>query len=163
MRKPFYFALSLCVAMLASCTQKQGPSEQEIQERINAAVKTALEQKDSADAANRETYSSGSSSYSSSTSSQVSSSSSSSTSESEGSLEEKAYKKGYEYGMQQSHVVDDINFYLDESRGGIKSYYMNCVATKYSSGVGEENKTNRALFEEFKRGFIKGYEDGNAL
>lgn len=160
MRKQCYFALSLFVAMLASCTQKQGPSEQEIQERINAAVKTALEQKDSADAANRENYSSEPSTYSSSTSSQASSSSSSSTSESEGSLTEKAYKKGYDYGMQNSHV-NEMDWYLDENRGGLKSYYMNCVATSY--GVGEENKTNRSLFEEFKRGFIKGYEDGNTL
>lgn len=148
--------------MLASCTQKQGPSEQEVQERIEAAVKSALEERDSVDAANREAYNSenSSSSTSPSTSSQTSSSSSTSTSESEGSLTEKAYKKGYDYGMQQSHV-NELDYYLDESRGGLKSHYMNGVATKY--GVEEENKTNRKLFEEFKRGFVKGYEEGNTL
>lgn len=39
--KKFLF-LSLCVASLMSCGQKQGPSEQEIQERIDAAVEAAL-------------------------------------------------------------------------------------------------------------------------
>lgn len=34
--------VSLCVATLMSCGQKQGPSEQEIQERIDAAVEAAL-------------------------------------------------------------------------------------------------------------------------
>lgn len=36
---------SLCVATLMSCGQKQGPSEKEIQERIDAAVAAALESK----------------------------------------------------------------------------------------------------------------------
>ena len=36
---------SLCLATLMSCGQKQGPSEKEIQERIDAAVAAALESK----------------------------------------------------------------------------------------------------------------------
>lgn len=72
MRKLFYLALSLFVAVLTSCTQRQGPSEQEIQDRINAAVRTAL---DSVNSSNSDDASVSSSS--SSNADEVSSSSSS--------------------------------------------------------------------------------------
>lgn len=77
--KKYCLILSLCVAALASCTQKQGPSEQEIQERINAAVRTAL---DSANSSKPDDASFSSSSSSSSTSDDFTSSSSSSSSSS---------------------------------------------------------------------------------
>ena len=139
--------LSLCVATLMSCGQKQGPSEQEIQERIDAAVKAALEEK----SANESTTNI---SHASETTTNAVSEDASTN------LKEKAYKEGYDYGMEQSHVTE-MDWYLDESRGGLKSHYMNCVATEYC--LGEEHKTNKELFAEFKRGFIQGHKDGNAL
>lgn len=144
--KKILFA-SLCVATLMSCGQKQGPSEQEIQERIDAAVKAALEEK----SANEGTTSI--SSATETTTNAVSEDASTN-------LKEKAYKEGYDYGMSKSHV-NEMDWYLDESQGGLKSIYMNCVATE--NLLGEEHKTNKELFAEFKRGFIQGHKDGNAL
>lgn len=45
MKKLFYLGLFLGMVTLMSCGGKQGPSEQEIQERIDAAVKAALQER----------------------------------------------------------------------------------------------------------------------
>lgn len=80
MKKFFYFALTICMAVFVSCTQqKGGPSEQEIQDRIDAAVKAALAEKKSssdAEAAGTSASSSSSSDYSSASDTYTSSSSS---------------------------------------------------------------------------------------
>lgn len=47
MKKILIFIVPLCVAIFASCTQQKGPSEEEIQRRIDAAVKAALAEKPS--------------------------------------------------------------------------------------------------------------------
>lgn len=40
-----YNCLFFCIVLFTSCVQKQGPTEQEIQDRIDAAVKSALNEK----------------------------------------------------------------------------------------------------------------------
>ncbi|MBQ0050136.1 MAG: hypothetical protein KBT12_07900 [Bacteroidales bacterium] len=76
MKKVFYIALTICMAVFVSCTQqKGGPSEQEIQDRIDAAVKDALAEQASTASASV-TSSSFSSDYSSASDSYTSSSSS---------------------------------------------------------------------------------------
>ena len=139
--------LSLCVATLMSCGQKQGPSEQEIQERIDAAVEAALEEK----SANESTTNI--SDDSETTTNAVSEDASTN-------LKEKAYKEGYDIGIAQSHLLE-LDSYLDENEKSLKMLYMNGVATEKC--LGEEHKTNKELFAEFKRGFIQGHKDGNAL
>lgn len=42
MKKVSFLCIALCVALLASCAQKQGPSEEEIQKRIDDAVAAKL-------------------------------------------------------------------------------------------------------------------------
>lgn len=66
MKKLFYLVLTICMAVFASCTQqKSGPSEQEIQNRIDAAVKAALAEQSSTSGAEDVDHSASSSSYSS--------------------------------------------------------------------------------------------------
>lgn len=71
--------LSLVLASLMSCTQQKGPSEQEVQERIDAAVKKALAEK----SASSDTEASTCTSESSGNSSSPSTSKNTSTSSSE--------------------------------------------------------------------------------
>ena len=164
-RKYLLLVLGMTLCALCSCkqskpqAQEQGVMKEELTamlDSVKAAAKEEVKAEMQAETSSESSTQSSSEDYASSSSTSSSSSSSNQT------LSEKAYKKGYDYGMEQSHV-NEIDFYLNESRGGLKSHYINCVATNYSSGVGEENKTNKQLFNEFKRGFIKGYQDGNAL
>ena len=138
--------VSLCVATLMSCGQKQGPSEQEIQERIDAAVKKATEEKIATTNTTTNNYSQ--------------SANNAASNESRNPMEI-AYKKGYDYGMEGAHIYGGLNYFLKDDSRMLKQYYMNIVASQY--GIGDEYKTNRDIFDEFKRGFIKGHQDGNAL
>lgn len=83
--------------------------------------------------------------------------SSSSSTEASGSLAEKAYKKGYDCGMSR-HTIS-LDYYTEENEKELKdSYMMKC---RGYGGLGDENYNNKALYKEFRRGFFKGYEDGN--
>lgn len=66
---------SLCLATLMSCGQKQGPSEKEIQERIDAAVAAALESKQAEETSSNATTESEETSSSATTESMTTSSS----------------------------------------------------------------------------------------
>ncbi len=66
MKKLFYWVLPICVAVFVSCTQQSsGPSEKEIQDRIDAAVKAALAENPSSSGAEAATSSASSSASSS--------------------------------------------------------------------------------------------------
>lgn len=136
--------VSLCVATLMSCGQKQGPSEQEIQERIDAAVKEALEER------------------SATSNNQVSNQQSPTSSENKNSEvnAEFAYELGYRDGINCSQV-GTLDYFLQEDCKEIKSKYIH--SCQKGSKMGLENATNKEFYEQFKKGFIKGYEDGNAL
>lgn len=67
MKKILIFIVPLCVAIFASCTQQKGPSEEEIQRRIDAAVKAALAEKPSIPSSLESSDYNGSSSASSTT------------------------------------------------------------------------------------------------
>ena len=65
MKKLFCLALLICAAVIVSCTQqKSSPSEQEIQERIDAAVKAALAEQPASTSSTSAPSSSSSSNYS---------------------------------------------------------------------------------------------------
>lgn len=142
--------VSLCVATLMSCGQKQGPSEQEIQERIDAAVKAALEEQsatkqESADYSQNESNSEHPSISSEPDNSGVST--------------DVFYQKGYERGMGYAQC-NTLEYFTRNDAKEIKSLYQSWC--NYGRG-GKGNATNRELFEQFKKGFIQGYNDGNAL
>ncbi|WP_407405554.1 hypothetical protein [Sodaliphilus sp.] len=73
------------------------------------------------------------------------------------SLKERAYKEGYDKGML--HHTMRLGFYTDNNEKYLKDNYMS-DCRRYN-GLGEENYNNRALYNEYRRGFMKGYEDGN--
>ena len=77
----------------------------------------------------------------------------------EKSLASKAYEIGYDYGISRSNVVA-LEFYISYNERELKSRYIDeCQIT-----LGKENYNNQALYNEYRRGFLKGYEDGkNAL
>lgn len=83
---------------------------------------------------------------------------SSSTASSEMSEEEAAYKYGYNLGMVLH--TSRFTFFTENDEKQLKNSYMN-ECRKHGSRLGPDNYSNRALYEEFKRGFIKGFEDGN--
>lgn len=72
-------------------------------------------------------------------------------------LKEKAYKEGYDYGML--HHTMELKFYTKENEKNLKDDYM--TACRAYDGLGEENYNNRELYNIYRSGFMKGYEDGN--
>lgn len=78
------------------------------------------------------------------------------TSSPSASLKEKAYKMGYDRGIG-GHTID-LSYFTGENEKVMKSDYMGDC--RYF-GLGEENYNNRELYNEWRRGFLKGYEDGN--
>lgn len=73
--------------------------------------------------------------------------------------EEAAYKYGYNLGMVLH--TSRFTFFTENDEKQLKNSYMN-ECRKHGSRLGPDNYSNRALYEEFKRGFIKGFEDGNS-
>ena len=72
-----------------------------------------------------------------------------------GELAEKAYNRGYEDGMR--HHTGKLSHYTSENEKILKNEYM--LDCRYE--LGKENYNNKALYNEYRRGFLKGYEDGN--
>lgn len=103
MKKLFYLVLPICLAVFVSCTQQSGPSEKEIQDRIDAAVKAALAENPSSSGAEAVT-----SSASNSTSSSNYSSASSDTYTSSSSSER---KPGSSSPVGEYRFSDDYNDY----------------------------------------------------
>lgn len=98
-----------------------------------------------------------------STTTSYSTSSSSSTSHQEPSesLSEKAYILGVRDGKGY-HTVD-LNYLLKENEKQLKNRYMNrCSGSgKSEYYLPEEQWDNKDLYFEYKRGFLKGYENAN--
>ena len=77
--------------------------------------------------------------------------SSSPSTEASSSLANKAYEFGYDDGLHRFDI--GLDHFTKNNEARLKSTYMlNC--TRYK--LGEENKTNKALYKEYRRGFIKG-------
>ena len=144
--KYFYLFMSFILVSQTSCIQQQGPSEKEIQERIDAAVQAALEKKgeESTSSSNQPTISS--------------SSTSTSTSSSGDAMKKKAYDAGHRSGLFHQNV--ELEYYIENNEEELKDLYiLACVSSLY--GIGEENINNRELYNEFRRGFIKAHKDCN--
>jgi subtilase family serine protease len=70
-------------------------------------------------------------------------------------LASEAYEKGYDVGMTMH--TNSLDLYTKNDEKNLKdNYMMDCRAT-----LGKENYNNKALYKEYRRGFLKGYEDGN--
>ena len=66
-----------------------------------------------------------------------------------------AYEKGYDHGM--SYHTMRLDYYTENNEKELKSdYIIECQIS-----LGEENYNNKALYNEYRRGFLKGFEDGN--
>ena len=151
---------ALAIALLAVCScnqpkpqpQEQGVSKEELAAMLDS-VKAVAKEEAMAEMAAQSTQQS----TTQPSTSNASYSSSSSSAEPSGDLAKIAYKKGYDDGMS-CHTIR-LNFYTGDNEKQLKDKYMfNC---RLYDDLGEENYNNRALYNEYRRGFFKGYEDGN--
>lgn len=159
-QKAMFLALGITVFSLCSCNnqpkqQSQGITQEQLTSLLDSVKKTAKEEAKAElkEEVKAEIQSENDAQSSTSTTSTKSSSSSSS----DKSPEEAAYKAGYDEGMLQ-HTMR-LGFYTENNEKQLKDSYMS--ACRYRDDIGEENYNNRAIYEEYRRGFFKGYEDGN--
>ena len=163
-QKTMLLAFGMMLCTLCSCNQskpqpqEQGVSKEELAAMLDSVKAAAKEEakaefeKEAEEKASEESNAP-ESSYSSESTSSTNSSSSNVKSPAEA-----AYKQGYDRGML--HHTMRLNFYTENNEKQLKNEYMQDSRIK-SIGIGEENYNNREIYNEYRRGFFKGYEDGN--
>lgn len=162
-----YKSLSLSLVMgftffgLCSCNnqpkqQPQGITQEQLTSLLDSVKKAAKEE--AKEELEEEVKAEMQSKNEEQSSTSTTSSSSSSSSSSPTSPAEAAYKEGYDDGML--HHAENLSTYTNRNEQWLKKQYMDkCRYGMY--GIGKENYNNRALYNEYRRGFLKGYEDGN--
>ena len=158
----------LSILLLSSCKQDKEQQQGITQEQITAmldSVKTAAKEEAKAEMAeevekqsSNESATQESSSSSADNSSSYSSSSSSASRGAAASPAEAAYKAGYRDGMSNHTISRD--YYTQNNEKNLKNRYM-WACRNVSYGIGEENFSNRSIYDEYRRGFLKGHEDAN--
>lgn len=73
-------------------------------------------------------------------------------------LQKAAYEKGYDYGM--SHHSMDLSSFTKNNEQNLKDEYIFQCRSGYHK-LGDNYFNNRELYDIYRRGFMKGYEDGN--
>lgn len=151
--------------LLSACNQQpKGLTEADVARMLDS-VKTAAKEEAKSELKSeyetQKTIDNNNSSYQQTPSTSVSYSSSSSSQESSESLTEKAYRLGAKDGKTY-HTVD-LNHFLKDDEKQLKNQYMHrCYGSgKSENYLSEELWNNRELYNEYKRGFLKGYENAN--
>lgn len=85
-------------------------------------------------------------------------SSTNNTSSASSAKKELAYKAGYDLGM--SRHTTSLEFCTRDNEKHLKDEYMFDCRNELH-GLKKEDYNNRELYNEYRRGFMKGYEDGN--
>ena len=145
------FSISFLMLGLISCQNNQNrqPSEAEIEQMVNERVEAKLAEKAKEQATNptQDNVNVDETSDNVYTSTSSTSSSSSKSNRSKG-----MYEKGKSFGII---APNEFEWYLKENEKHLKdNYRMDCETSEV---------TNRALYEEYKRGFIDGYKLKEAL
>ena len=144
------FLLGFSICVLLSCNQSKPQQQGVTQEQLNAmldSVKSAAKEEAKAEMEQEAKEQSSQEKYSST------SSSSSSMSPAEA-----AYKQGYKMGMIL-HTMR-LGLYTENNEKELKAIYMSDCRCSYC-GIGEENYNNREIYNEYRHGFFKGFEEGN--
>ncbi len=71
-------------------------------------------------------------------------------------LKSKAYEKGYQMGTICS--INDLDYYTEDNEKNLKYFYLQECRPRE---LGKENHNNRELYNEYRRGFLEGFENGN--
>lgn len=167
--KPNKLMIIASAILLSACNQQpKGLTEADVARMLDSVKTAAKEEAKSELKSEYETQKAidnNNSSYQQTPSTSLSNSSSSSSSyssqESSESLTEKAYRLGAKDGKTY-HTVD-LNHFLKEDEKQLKNQYMHrCYGSgKSENYLSEELWDNRELYNEYKRGFLKGYENAN--
>lgn len=159
------FVIVASAILLSACNQQpKGLTEADVARMLDS-VKTAAKEEAKSELKSeyetQKTIDNKNSSYQQTPSTSVSYSSSSSSQELSESLTEKAYRLGAKDGKTY-HTVD-LNYLLKEDEKQLKDLYMHrCYGSgKSENYLSEELWDNRELYNEYKRGFLKGYENAN--
>lgn len=156
MKQTINFIAVLAILGLCSCGQQQkhltASELEQIKDEVRQEIKAEMQadQQSSATSVQSETEATVATT-------EQTTESASQTSSPDASLKERAYKEGYDHGMSL-HTVR-LAFFTDNNEKQLKNEYMR--ECRVYNGLGEENYNNRALYNEYRRGFMKGYEDGN--
>ena len=159
MKKSNFFVIAFAI-LLSACNDQQpkGLSEADVVRMLDSVKTVAKEEAKNelkAEMEAQKVNTKYSSSYQ-----HPSSSSASSPNEVSLSLSEKAYNAGYKDG-KLFHTIN-LSFYTKDNEKYLKDKYMSRCKDYSSEGYfGEANYNNRELYEEYRKGFFKGYEDGN--
>ena len=156
MKQTIKFIAVLVILGLCSCVQQQKKLTDAELEQIKNQVRQEMQAEMQADQQSSATSAQSETEATVATTEQTTVTTSQ-TSSPDASLKERAYKLGYDEGMI-CHTTR-LGFFTDNNEKQLKNSYMS--ACRAYDGLGDENYNNRALYNEYRRGFMKGYEDGN--
>ena len=141
-------ALSLALCTLSSCNKHKVSSDQQ---------DTICVESSTSDTSGVEGTKTELASPSQSTGQSSESTTSSSSSEASGSLGAIAYEAGYSSGKYAAGIFE-LNYYTDNNDAELKDDYVeDCQHQRFH--LKKEYANNRSLYKEYRRGFLKAYQD----